>query len=258
MRNNYLIVSCILISFLACEPTNENAQLVEYLKANERFFKPSNTSLIDVEFTLENERVVLSFESISREEYFKYILDSKIPLRFERDSVSFNDRLSTEYVWNEDTLILRSKGSRLWTYSIPEGLESRSEYNVIGEIGSYYVIYVKEFEDWFLWLINKSDGVQKHSYDFPVYAVNESRNQLLYADGLTHHYMDSTRLYLIEANSSRLDTLISSDIDWGFFRSFFISDNQVVFIYQENAGYEYPGDRNRYSYVLMTVHEKAD
>ena len=243
-----------LISFLlGCESRIENNELVEYLKSENKLFFPSDSLLIDTSFIIKGEDLELRFNSITKSQYFNKIRNSKKPLRFQHDSVSFNDELISEYTWKQDTLILRSNGSRLWTHTDPDSNDKRFVYKVMGEIGAYYVIHAIEFEDHFLWLLNKNDGVVSHYFDFPAFALNTEKNWLLYADGLIHHYSDSTRLYMIEANSAKLDTLLATDINWSFYRPFFTSNDEIVFIFKRDDGYFTSADKRKYSYMLVEI-----
>jgi len=88
MRNiGFSILLLFFVFEFACKPSNENVELVDYLKSNDRFFGPPDSTLIDLNFIIENERVSLSFESISRDKYYQAISKSEVPVRFEYDSV---------------------------------------------------------------------------------------------------------------------------------------------------------------------------
>ena len=184
-----------------------------------------------VEGTLEGEGGVISYSSISKDEFYRRLEQYQKEVRFFSPEDRINEAKSI-HVKRVDSLlsIATNDDSLFFRDNRPE----RLKFFYGGQVGDYHLVKKIHFEDSETLLYDRNTGRERLSlYGIGVSACLED-GTLLYTNAMYPQIMDEIRFMLMSINGCEIDTLVNADVDWYPGVAFFGDCKTVFYMHNED------------------------
>lgn len=203
---------------------------------------------IQVDGRLENERLIISYFSVTQEEYFEAFKNNQNHIDFFGREFRVNEQLKSGSERKDDTLLVINTDLKDLIF---KDYKEKSIYFYEDKVENLHVVKGYQFEDAYSYFIDSSTGeiVDRlwgtQIKNFP------GDNLFLYSDGIIFDYDQLTEVAFLESNYSGIDTLLTVDNQWIAKNAFFSKQNEVFYIHTD-----YSNGIFKSSYAKMEIRKK--
>lgn len=250
----YLGVLIVLILLVGCENERHeqtqkynNRDLLTHLK-NEGELKSMNE--IEVDGVLENDSLIVKFNSVSPDQYFKAFEEHTKPINYFTREIRLNEIFQQGVSRNRDSLLIVKTTDKDITYKDNSG--SRTKFFYEGQLSDYHVVKSFEFEDAYTYFLNRWTGNVDYKMRSILVEYELEENLILYSDGMVFGPDHQTELSLFKLNEFSLDTLLTDQNLWMASRAFFTDQNEIYYVHTAYGD----GDGFKSTYAKMEIIRK--